>query len=737
MRFSARVLSLLAVLTGLCALPLHAQEAPTRANGRSASSAPAPQSTPPPADSVRNGRTGATPSPSVSSTPYGGALDNGRDRDTTATSTATAGPRLSKAAGDGSTRLSQMGPDGDSRYDAFHPAVAYNPTADEYVVVWAGTDDAGSLAPNETEIYAVRVDAQGDVIDAPVRLSTMGTDGDPGPAAQHPAVVYHAAQNEYVIAWQGAATAREYEIYAHRVDPQLQAVGSPQRISTMGSDGDASAGGFTPAAAYHAGAEEVFVTWTGIEGGTSEIYGQRLSASGSEVGSDDIRLSDMGPPSDSTWRASHPDVAYVPPSNEYLVVWSGADDRGSLVAGEREIYARRLDASGTAVGTDDQRLSTMGTDGDAAIDAVRPSVAVSPPNNEALVTWSSNVPDGRGAFESYGQRLALDTGSEVGTDDFRFSTMGPDGDAVFSGFAPAVTATPNTEYLVTWRGDDSADGAFEIYRQQLYADRTDGDEGGPDDEPVSGLSDGGSAYGAVSTDLAHGGGNTYLAVWSGDTQNSPLVDGEHEIFGRLIQPSSPLPVELAAFNGRSSSSTAVTLRWQTASETNNAEFRVQRTQAASSTPSGWTDIGTVASQAPSGTTTEPQSYAFTDTDLPYAADTLAYRLKQIDTDGTTTYSAPLTIGRSSVTQLTLEATFPNPASHHTTVRFAVPDALAGTPVRLVLYDVMGRQVHETPVSSTAGHHQRRLSTTHLASGVYFLRLVADGQMRTHKLVVSQ
>lgn len=631
-----------------------------------------------------------------------------------------------------------MGPDGDPSYDAFHPAVTYNPTADEYVVVWSGTDDAGPLTPNETEIYAVRVDAQGSALNTPVRISTMGTDGDPGPAAQHPAVAYHDAQNEYVIVWQGATTAQEYEIYAHRVDPQLQAVGSPQRISTMGSDGDARAGGFTPAVAYHPGTEEVFVTWAGIEGGAAEIYGQRLSASGSEVGSDDVLLSDMGPPGDSTWRASHPAVAYVPPSNEYLVVWSGADNRGSLVAGEREIYAQRLDATGTPVGTDDQRLSAMGTDGDASTDAVRPSVAVSAPNNEALVTWSSNVPDGRGAFESYGQRLALDTGSEVGTDDLRFSTMGPNGDASFSGFAPAVTANPNTEYLVTWRGDDSADDAFEVYRQQLYADRTDGDEGGPDDEPVSGLSDGGTAYGAVSTDVAHGGGNTYLAVWSGDTQNSPLVDGEHEIFGRLVQPSSPLPVELVSFSGQPSSNRAVTLRWQTASETNNAEFRIQRTEAAPSAPQPrWIDLGTVASRSSSGTTSDPQSYQFRDTDLPYATDTLAYRLKQIDKDGSTTYSDPLTVARSAVTQLQLEATFPNPATHHTTVQFAVPEALEGQDVRLQLYDVMGRQVHDKLVASTPGRHQMRLSTNRLASGIYFLRLTANGRTRTQKLVVTQ
>ncbi len=38
-----------------------------------------------------------------------------------------------------------MGPDGDSTYDAQCPAVAYNSTNDEYLVVWEGNDNAGGV----------------------------------------------------------------------------------------------------------------------------------------------------------------------------------------------------------------------------------------------------------------------------------------------------------------------------------------------------------------------------------------------------------------------------------------------------------------------------------------------------------------------------------------------------------------------------------------------------------------
>lgn len=46
-----------------------------------------------------------------------------------------------------------MGPDGNATYRAWDPAVAYNPTYDEYLVVWAGDDDTAPLVDEEFEIF--------------------------------------------------------------------------------------------------------------------------------------------------------------------------------------------------------------------------------------------------------------------------------------------------------------------------------------------------------------------------------------------------------------------------------------------------------------------------------------------------------------------------------------------------------------------------------------------------------
>ena len=193
--------------------------------------------------------------------------------------------------------------------------------------------------------------------------------------------------------------------------------------------------------------------------------------------------------------------------------------------------------------------------------------------------------------------------------------------------------------------------------------------------------------------------------------------------------SSPLPVELASFTG-AQTDTGVRLSWQTASETANAGFRVQRRSRAAGT---WTKVGFVESRADGGTTTDAQSYRFTDADLPFAADSIAYRLQQVDTDGTTSLSEPVTIARSAVGEAQLLGTYPNPARSRATVRFALPDGAADA--RLALFDVLGRRVETVARNPEPGRHERTVSVSTLSSGVYFVRLRAAGSVQTQKLTV--
>ena len=220
------------------------------------------------------------------------------------------------------------------------------------------------------------------------------------------------------------------------------------------------------------------------------------------------------------------------------------------------------------------------------------------------------------------------------------------------------------------------------------------------------------------------------SIDDGDTSNDisddvlvATIDSFSEFV--LASDSNPLPVELTGFTATTDDE-AVELSWRTASETNNAGFRVQRTADGSS--EAWTKVGFVDG---AGTTSEAQSYRFTDTDLPYGADRLAYRLEQVDTDGQTSLSDEVVI-RRTVNKVELHPTFPNPARTRATVRYAAPD---GMDVTLRVYDVLGRVVRTLADRPEQGHTEMPLDVSHLPSGVYFLRLRAGAEVKTQQLTV--
>jgi len=231
-------------------------------------------------------------------------------------------------------------------------------------------------------------------------------------------------------------------------------------------------------------------------------------------------------------------------------------------------------------------------------------------------------------------------------------------------------------------------------------------------------------------------GASHEVVLPADTAAAPRYELQ------VAPTDASLPVELAGFEATEAGEGGVLLQWQTASETNNAQFRVQRKASvkgsrrdASPTPPNQANADwiTIGDRPGAGTTTEPQTYRFTDADLPYTADTLAYRLKQIDTDGTEHLSDVITVGRSAVEQVQLHGSFPNPARTQATIRYALPRA---TDVHLDVYDLLGRRVMTLAEGrQEAGRKQLPLDASRLASGTYFYRLTAGETTRTRKLTV--
>jgi uncharacterized repeat protein (TIGR01451 family) len=446
-------------------------------------------------------------------------------------------------------RISNMGTaDALADQDDFASALAYNSTTNQYLVVWAG-DDTISGGNGDFEISGQLIDAAtGAEVGADFQISSMGGTSASNDA-RTPAVAYNATSNQYLVVWSGDETNNQFEIYGRRVN----ATGAPSdalalRLSTMGADGDDDFDAETPSVACSSASAECLVAWSGNEviSGTVtidpafEIYGQRVSTSGAALtatGTDDFRISDMGTSdTNALFDAVAPSVTSNVSGTEYLVVWSGDDDTAPLVQDEFEIYGQRLQANGTETGANDFRISDMGSDGTATVDANEPAVTADGASGEYLVVWSGD--DAPGEDEIYGQRLQAD-GTPTGANDFRLSDMGADGNNNLNAVTPAVSHNSDTdEYLVVWSGDDTLNGEFEIYGQRVSATGT---QTGTNDFRISDMGPTGDiTYTATLPAVAYSAtSGEYLTVWTGDDNTGGLVNNQIEVFGQRLEFGPP------------------------------------------------------------------------------------------------------------------------------------------------------------------------------------------------------
>ena len=403
--------------------------------------------------------------------------------------------RLSGATGEplmsAAIRVSFMGPDGNINYQAQEPRVAWNSDLNEYVVVWWGDDNTGSLVDGEREVYAQRLShlarLEGDV----VRVSFMGEDGDDLAEAISPEVVYNPEQGEYYVVWQGddiddvSYVNQDYEIFGQRLDAStLAPLGSNQRLSDMGEmDANPSFTAQRPDVTYNAGANEYLVVWEGDDDGGDtvdgevEIYGQRVNAvNGMETGTNDFRISFLGPVGAIDYDSGAPAVVHNSIVDEYLVVWSGAHDMDGAVRNDYEIYVQRLTSAGMPVGPTQRRISSMGDDGSTAWWALHPDVAVNAATGGYLVAWQGEDNAGdlvNNEYEIYTQELTAAAG--IDGPRRRVSRMGPDGEPSFFAALPVIAHDADREnFLIVFVGNDDrellAPGEREIFGHSARPD---------------------------------------------------------------------------------------------------------------------------------------------------------------------------------------------------------------------------------------------------------------------------
>ncbi len=183
-------------------------------------------------------------------------------------------------------------------------------------------------------------------------------------------------------------------------------------------------------------------------------------------------------------------------------------------------------------------------------------------------------------------------------------------------------------------------------------------------------------------------------------------------------PATPLPVELTSFTALADGR-AVLLRWETASETNNAGFEIQHAAVVETRLGASLPWDAVAFVDGFGTTEQPQSYTYRLENL--LPGRHRFRLKQIDFDGTVEYSPEVEVAVAVPGAYHLSKAYPNPFYPKTSFSISVVRAQH---VEVAVYDLRGRRVAGL-YDGTLGAGMARAVTFAsgaLPSGLYLIRI---------------
>ena len=247
--------------------------------------------------------------------------------------------------GQDDARITHVGPDGDASIDATAPAIVYNPTNNEFMVVYRADVRCGGCY----DLYGVILDSDltVKVADFPVFEAVTGGRGvvpdhlsGNSPNLGRPAdVVWDPVSNKYVVTWAAdedpnapaALADDEFEIFAAKFAPDGTPVGGTVRVSAAGSDGDAASDAIAPRISTDNGNSRWLVVWQqdDVEAVDDrfEVWGQVLEESaGVSRQGNRIKLAEMDAgtePEPELYSATSPAVVFN--GSDFLVAWAGRD----------------------------------------------------------------------------------------------------------------------------------------------------------------------------------------------------------------------------------------------------------------------------------------------------------------------------------------------------------------------------------------------------------------------------
>lgn len=225
-------------------------------------------------------------------------------------------------------------------------------------------------------------------------------------------------------------------------------------------------------------------------------------------------------------------------------------------------------------------------------------------------------------------------------------------------------------------------------------------------------------------------GNTVVTMLDWRDNDGTLAAATHGMGIFTTQITSPLPVELSSFSARFIDN-SVKLVWKTETEVNNYGFEVERKVVNSeSLEVEWVKIGFVEG---SGNSNSPKNYDFEDNNI--SSGKYAYRLKQIDNDGSFEYSGIVEVYIPLLPEYAiLEQNYPNPFNPSTKIKFMVNENIAAT---LKIFSSIGEEIETLydGVLESGKFYNLNFNAVNLPSGVYYYRLSTPKQSIVKKMLL--
>jgi hypothetical protein len=198
---------------------------------------------------------------------------------------------------------------------------------------------------------------------------------------------------------------------------------------------------------------------------------------------------------------------------------------------------------------------------------------------------------------------------------------------------------------------------------------------------------------------------------------SNITTNFYYTIGTLDPTTSPLPIELLSFSGNCDGN-ATTLKWSTATETNNDFFSVEK----SIDGIGYSVIGSIDG---AGNSLQTLNYSFND-DNPKEGISY-YRLKQTDLDGKYKYSDVISVSCNQIRPENI-IVYPNPASNNVTIELPGNDQT----FPLEIINARGQIIYSGTITNKIN-----LPTNELISGIYFIKITTEYDVLTDKIIIEK